>query len=106
MDYNSSDISFSVRLGPLPTAILSIAVVASALMLANRKPTQITVLPAPVTINQQPIEVQVHATMRPRITIKKIVVPKAALTPDPMSMHRIPIVPSSLEKSAVLIGFN
>lgn len=104
-NYNSSDISFSIRLGLLPTAILSVAVVASVLMLASRKPTQITITPAPVVINPQPIEVQVHTTVRPHISIKKVVVPLANITPDPVFEHRTPIVPDSLKKTTVRIGF-
>jgi hypothetical protein len=37
MNYNSPDNSISINLGLLPTAILAIAVVASALMLSARK---------------------------------------------------------------------
>jgi len=103
---DSPEISVSVRLGLLPTAILSIALVASALMLAARKPTQITVTPAPVVF--QPVEVKVEnrTTIRPRITIKKVVVPKGALTTDPVFLHRTPIVPDSLKTTAVNIGFD
>jgi hypothetical protein len=101
------DHSISIRLGLLPTAILSVAIVASALMLAARKPQQITVLPAPVVF--QPVEVKVEnrTTVRPRITIKKVVVPAGALQP---TMFRqpptTPIVPDSLKTTAVNIGFD
>jgi len=106
MNYNSPDNSISINLGLLPTAILSVALVASALMLAARKPQQITVLPAPVVV--QPVEVQVHnqTTVRPRITIKKVIVPKGALTADPVFLHRTPIIPDSLKTTAVNIGFD
>jgi len=106
MNYNSPDNSISINLGLLPTAILSIALVASALMLAARKPAQITVTPAPVVF--QPVEVKVEnrTTIRPRITIKKVVVPKGALTTDPVFLHRTPIVPDSLKTTAVNIGFD
>jgi hypothetical protein len=106
MNYNSSDNSISINLGLLPTAILSVALVASALMLAARKPTQITVTPAPVVF--QPVEVKVEnkTTIRPRITIKKVVVPKEALTADPVFLHRTPIVPDSLKTTTVNIGFD
>jgi hypothetical protein len=107
MNYDSPEnsISFNISLGLLPTVIFAVAVVASALMLAARKPQQITILPAPVVL--QPIEVQVHnqTTVRPRITIKRVVVPKGALTPDPVFLHRTPIIPDSLKKTSVVIGF-
>jgi hypothetical protein len=105
MNYNSPDNSISINLGLLPTAILSVALVASALMLAARKSQQIAVMPAPVVV--QPVEVQVHnqTTVRPRITIKKVVVSKGALTADPVFLHRTPIVPDSLKKTSVTIGF-
>jgi hypothetical protein len=104
MNYESSDIS--IRLGLLPTAILAIAVVASALMLSTRKPIQVTVTPAPVVF--QPVEVKVEnrTTVRPRITIKKVIVPKGALTTDAVFQHRTPIVPDSLKTTAVNIGFD
>ena len=106
MNYNSPDNSISINLGLLPTAILSVALVASALMLAARKPAQITVTPAPVVF--QPVEVKVEnrTTIRPRITIKKVVVPKGALATDPVFLHRTPIVPDSLKTTAVNIGFD
>jgi hypothetical protein len=106
MNYNSPDNSISINLGLLPTAILAIAVVASALMLSTRKPVQVTVTPAPVVF--QPVEVKVEnrTTVRPRITIKKVIVPKEALTVDPMSLHRTPIIPDSLKTTAVNIGFD
>jgi hypothetical protein len=105
MNYNSPDNSISINLGLLPTAILAIAVVASALMLSTRKPIQVTVQPAPVVF--QPVEVKVEnrTTVRPRITIKKVIVPKEALT-DSVFQHRTPIVPDSLKTTAVNIGFD
>lgn len=105
MNYNSSDNSISINLGLLPTAIIAVALVASALMLSARKPIEVTVTPAPVVF--QPVEVKVEnkTTVRPRITIKKVIVSKGALTPDPVFLHRTPIIPDSLKKTTVNIGF-
>lgn len=105
MNYESNEIS--IRLGLLPTAILAIAVVASALMLSARKPIQVTVTPAPVVF--QPVEVKVEnkTTVRPRITIKKVIVPAGALSPIMFRQPPItPIVPDSLKTTAVNIGFD
>jgi len=52
------------------------------------------------------VKVENRTTVRPRITIKKVVVPKEALTVDPMSLHRTPIIPDSLKTTAVNIGFD
>jgi hypothetical protein len=107
MNYNSPDNSISINLGLLPTAILAIAIVASALMLASRKPIEVTVTPAPVVF--QPVEVKVEnkTTVRPRITIKKVIVPAGALQPTMFRQPPItPIVPDSLKTTAVNIGFD
>jgi hypothetical protein len=111
MNYDSPDnsISFSISLGLLPTAILTIAIVASALMLSARKPIEVTVQPAPVVF--QPVEVRVEnkTTVRPRITVKKVVVfanePKTTPTADHVFLHRTPIVPNSLKTTAFFEGF-
>jgi hypothetical protein len=109
MNYNSPDNSISINLGLLPTAILAIAVVASALMLSARKPIEVTVTPAPVVF--QPVEVKVEnkTTVRPRITIKQVIVPAGALQPTPAMFRQppvTPIIPDALKTTAVNIGFD
>jgi hypothetical protein len=113
MNYDSHQISFSVRLSLIPTALLAVAIVASALMLSARAPETITITPAPVVIETPtPITVQVHTTVRPRIIVKKVVVmpppppPLKASVPDPIFKHRTPIIPDSLKKSnGFMTGF-
>ncbi len=115
MNYDSHQISFSVRLSLIPTALLAIAIVASALMLSARAPEVITVTPAPIVVETPaptPITVQVRTTVRPRIIVKKVVVmpppppPLKASAPDPVFKHRTPIIPDSLKKSnGFMAGF-
>jgi hypothetical protein len=79
MDHNSNEISFSIRLGLFPTAIIAVAVVACFLMVShaivNLPAEVVQVQPTPVYVNPTPVTVQNHITVRPRITIKKIDAP-------------------------------
>jgi hypothetical protein len=108
LETESPEISVSVRLGLLPTTILSIAFVASFLMLSNalgKLPAEvIQVNPTPITINPSPVEVKV--SVRPRVVIKRVVVPKEPTPTDAVFQHRTPIVPDSLKKTSVQIGFS
>jgi|SRR5271157_842057 len=106
IESDSPEISVSVRLGLLPITILSIAIVASFLMLSNaigKLPAEVVQVAAPaVTVNPTPVTVKV--TVRPRVIIKKVVVSKDAVT-DAVFQHRTPIIPDSLKKTVVGIGF-
>lgn len=115
MNYDSHQISFSVRLSLIPTALLAVAIVASALMLSTRAPEVITVTPAPVVVETPTpasVTVQVRTTVRPRIIVKKVVVmptpppPLKASVSDPVFQHRTPIIPDSLKKpNGFVAGF-
>ncbi len=75
----SPEISFSIRLGLLPVAILAVAFVACFLMLSHaigKLPAEVVqVQPAAVYVSSTPVTVQNHVTVKPHITVQKIIIP-------------------------------
>lgn len=118
VESNSPEISVSVRLGLIPTAILAVAFVASFLMLSNaigKIPAEVVqVNPTPVNVTVSPAPAA-KIVVRPRIVIKNVQVDAAVPAdidsdpnPDPAPSSRTsrkPIIPDSLKSAMVGMGF-